>query len=452
VAALLGGVALLQTRASISHVLCHLLEERALSTSRSLADSLLRPLTTGDHFAVVQETSAIREWFPDIRYVIVRDRTGRTVASTFQKDVPSDLQNVFRQSDHRTGCFQVLGSREGRIFDVICPILKGNVGTLQLGVLDSMVTKELSSLTRSVLWSLVFCLALAAVLALALTHLLTRPINRLVQVANRIREGDFEARAEVRGPDEIGHLAAAFNQMAEGLQNYRREVQEKEKARLSLLDRIVQAQEEERKSIARELHDHLGQSLMAILLGIQSQCEKSATCTMPCRKTEQPIRQLIEEVQRMAWGMRPSILDDYGLDSALARHIEEVTTHSGFPIDYQYTCPSGLGRLPSRVEITLFRVAQEAITNILRHAQAGRASVVVLQQRNDVTLLVEDNGRGFDPTSAQKKGYACLGLTGMRERAALLGGTCAVESVPGKGTTIRVRIPLREEQTCPSES
>jgi signal transduction histidine kinase len=114
-------------------------------------------------------------------------------------------------------------------------------------------------------------------------------------------------------------------------------------------------------------------------------------------------------------------------------------------IDYQFTSPDGLRRLPSRIEVSLFRIAQEAITNIIRHGKASYASVVALRQLSEITMLVEDNGQGFDVAATEKKGDQCLGLMGMRERVNLLGGSFVIESVLGKGTTIRVRIPLGEE-------
>jgi signal transduction histidine kinase len=150
--------------------------------------------------------------------------------------------------------------------------------------------------------------------------------------------------------------------------------------------------------------------------------------------------------------MRPSILDDYGLDSALARHVEEISKHFRLAIDYQYSRSPGLGRLPREIEVTLYRVAQEALTNIVRHARAEQVSAVVLQQKDEVTLLIEDDGCGFDLESKAEAHGASLGLTGMRERVALLGGTCAVESLAEQGTTIRVRIPLNGVYECLSAS
>ena len=230
--------------------------------------------------------------------------------------------------------------------------------------------------------------------------------------------------------------------MAEALNQYQREAQEKEKARVSLIERIVQVQEEERKSISRELHDHLGQSLLAMLLQVQSIRSQAGFPDPAYENVENSVRQAIDEVHRLAWGMRPSILDDYGLDSALARHIEEVSRHFEMEIDYSFSSPPDLERLPGRIEVCLFRIAQEAITNVHRHAAASHASVVVLRQLHDITLLVEDNGQGFNLSMLDEKRDECMGLIGMKERVALLGGRVTIESVPGDGTTIRVRIPL----------
>jgi signal transduction histidine kinase len=176
-----------------------------------------------------------------------------------------------------------------------------------------------------------------------------------------------------------------------------------------------------------------------------SKCQYSSLPDSLCFNIEITIRQIIDEVHRLAWGIRPSILDDYGLESALARHIEEVTKTARLEIDYQFISPDGSKRLPIGVELSLFRIAQEATANIIKHAKASHASFVVLRQPHEVTLLIEDNGQGFDLEATRKKCTSCLGLMGMQERVNLLGGSFVVESAPGEGTTIRVRIPLGEE-------
>lgn len=452
VAAVFGAVTLIQIRSSVSQMLYELLEERTRAIARSLAASLERPISTGDLLLVRQKLERTRQLCPDVRYIIVRDARGRVVCHTFERGVPADLLRLEGWPADREVALRVLASSEGLIFNIFCSLLGGDAGGVQLGMKDEMIHREMAMLTRSVLWSLLLCAAVGTGLALFLTRILTYPIDHLVQAANRIGLGDFETRSEVYWADEIGRLAAAFNQMTEGLQRYRQEVAEKERARLVLLEAIVHAQEEERKSIARELHDQLGQSLLALLLSMESLRREGLAQEDRCREMEGRVRQLIEEVRRLAWGMRPSILDDYGLELALARYTEETSRHFGLAIDYQYTCSPGLGRLPPRVEVTLYRIAQQALMNVVRHAQATRASVVVLQGRDEVMLLVEDNGRGFDLSSVQRDGEGCLGLSGMQERAALAGGACAVDSLPGQGTTVRVRIPLGEAQPCQSAS
>jgi signal transduction histidine kinase len=173
---------------------------------------------------------------------------------------------------------------------------------------------------------------------------------------------------------------------------------------------------------------------------VQSCKDDSKPAPESINEIETRIGHLIDEIHRLIQGIRPPILDDYGLSSALARLTEEVSSYSGIKIDYQYISSPDLGRLPSRVELPLYRIAQEAVTNVVRHAGSEQASVVVIRRREDVVLLVEDHGCGFDPGS--QKDSSRLGLAGMKERTALLGGSCVLESLPGKGTTLRVSIPL----------
>ncbi len=444
VAILFAAIILYHVRGSMTRNLYQMLEQRTLSIAISLSSSLERPMITNDLFTINQELHRTLKDFPDIRYILVQDQNGRIIAHTFAKVVPPDLSAAAPQEIPPRGMLQVLASAEGLLFDATMPVLDGRAGSLRVGVTDKMIAQELSAITRSVLWVLALCMVIGQGLALFLTYIFIRPIHQLVSVTDRIRRGDFECKAEVLSADEVGKLAEAFNQMAEGLRKYRREVQEKEAARISLIERIVLAQEEERKKISRELHDQLGQSLLAIFLTIQSKSKDSAFSENLGRDLESKIRELIDEVHRLAYGMRPAILDDYGLDFALARYTKESAERFKIPIDYQYICPSDGERLPGRIEITLYRIAQEAVTNIIRHAQAHRASVILLWHHHEVTLLVEDDGVGFDSASVQKGHNTCLGLIGMKERAALLGGDFSVESVPGNGASIRVRIPLKE--------
>lgn len=454
---LFGSVSLVQSRGDLSPLLFKVLAERSVTGARSLAAILERPVVTGDNLAVTEALQRERAVLPEIRYALVRDRTGRIVAHTFAYATPVDLERLRR--DTRSGDPyrpMVLATADGLVLDAVAPILGGYAGTVEVGVLDANLGSSRAALTRSVLWGFALSFGIGIALALLLAHFLARPIRHLARTADAIGGGDFSARARVYAGDEVGHLAQAFNRMAGSLESYREEVREKERVRVALIERIIQAQEDERRTIARELHDQLGQSLLALLMTVQAD-RRGRGADGPADESGDSlvtrINGLIDEVRRLAWGMRPPILDDYGLDSALARHTQEVGRQAGVPIDYQYTAAPGVGRLPSRVEVTLYRVAQEALTNVLRHAQAARASVVVLHGRDDVTLLVEDTGRGFDPQAAATADRPGLGLPGMRERVVLLGGECSIESTLGKGTLVRARIPLAPENVaCPSAS
>lgn len=435
---------LLLIRSSATRSLQTILEQRAACTAAFLASQLEAPLASGNQAAIQEKLERIRQTYDDLRYVTVLDAQGRTVAQLGHGPL-AETAGTKRQVGLRQ-------SAEGRVFAASEPIQDGRAGWLHVGLSDDLLDQQTAELTRLVFVGLAPGLLLAAGMAALLAHLVTRPIERLVQAANHIGDGKFDVRAEALCNDEVGHLAGAFNHMADRLAAYRHEVEEHERARQRLLQRIVDSQEEERKRISLELHDEVGQSLMALLLMVQGNRHRDPTTSDFDCTLEKKIRQLAEEIHRLARGMRPSVLDHYGLDSALASYLDEVSRQSGVEIDYQSHGSSGAPRLPDRLEVTLFRIVQEAITNVQRHSRATRASVVILRQRNDVTVLVEDNGCGFEPRPPEPPMEPRLGLTGIQERAALFDGVCTVESEPGRGTTLRVRIPLREEELCLSVS
>jgi len=215
-------------------------------------------------------------------------------------------------------------------------------------------------------------------------------------------------------------------------------------ARQKFLGQLVTAQEEERRRIARELHDQLGQQLTALKLGLQSLTEAShGHFSGLAQQLQETVNGLGRAVHHLAWELRPTALDDLGLYTALLHYVERWSEYSNLEVDFQST---GLEshRLPSHIETTVYRIVQEALTNVFKHAQAECVSLILERHNDRVLAIVEDNGCGFDAeammASSQTERY--LGLLGMQERAALVGGTLHLESAPGKGTTVFVRIPL----------
>jgi two-component system sensor histidine kinase NreB len=221
---------------------------------------------------------------------------------------------------------------------------------------------------------------------------------------------------------------------------------EKERYQHKLTNYVIQAQEEERKRISRELHDGVGQALYSILVGLN--VVGQSTLSEPLRQHVTDIQQMtakaMEEVKRMALELRPSALDDLGLLPALRSLIKRFEKSFGLLIDLHVQ--GERRRYPAAVETALYRIVQEAMTNAAKYAQAAKLGIVFEDRDKELVVTVVDDGIGFDVERAQTKGTG-LGLFGMKERAQLLGGTVDIRSAPGEGTTVIVRIPLSKEET-----
>jgi signal transduction histidine kinase len=203
---------------------------------------------------------------------------------------------------------------------------------------------------------------------------------------------------------------------------------------------VVEAQELERKRLARELHDETGQALTSILLGLKSL--EQAIGSEEARKGVESLRALVvstlQDVRRLAVELRPSALDDFGLGPALERLVDTHRQDASVEVDLEVRLDGE--RLPSEVETTLYRIVQEALTNVAKHADATRISILLMRKDEAAVLVVEDDGKGFDPGEIRPES---LGIAGMRERVGLLGGQLRLEGAPGKGTTLAVEVPLR---------
>jgi len=277
-----------------------------------------------------------------------------------------------------------------------------------------------------------------------------REAGRLAELAglsDQLRRARDELEARVR--ERTVDLARA-NEALKGEIAERRLA---EAARTELLRCLVTAQEDERRRVSRELHDLLGQDLTALILGL-----KALEAVVPeeplgrrgLREMQEIVGRIGREVHDLAVELRPTALDDLGLHAALDNYVERWSVRAGIAVDLH--C-SGLdaARLTPAVETTIYRVVQEALNNVLKHARADRVSVIVERRDGHAIALVEDDGQGFTPEeSGELDGFGRrLGLLGMRERVALVGGALQVESSSGAGTTVRARIPLPQDREEP---
>jgi two-component system, NarL family, sensor histidine kinase DevS len=205
------------------------------------------------------------------------------------------------------------------------------------------------------------------------------------------------------------------------------------------LARVVDAQELERRRLARELHDETGQALTSILLGLRA-VEEAGSEQETREATGQLREQVVEtlhDVRRLAVELRPKALDDFGLVPAVERLVETFTEQTGIPVELEAVI--GDARLPATVEVALYRTVQEALTNVIKHSRASRVSVLVTRKRDTVAAVIEDDGVGFDPDDTRDGG---VGLVGMRERMALLDGWLTIESSRDGGTSLVAEVPV----------
>jgi PAS domain S-box-containing protein len=245
---------------------------------------------------------------------------------------------------------------------------------------------------------------------------------------------------EMRVQERTADLEAANRSLDEEL----RERRQAEAEIRELLKRILTVQEDERRRIARDLHDHLGQQVAGLSLKLEALRDVvgiSPAGTAIVEDARAIIARLDKELDYVTWELRPAALDDFGLVAALGTFVNEWSRTFGIAAEFHTTGLDDV-RLPFDVETNLYRIAQEALNNVHKHADATRVAVMLERRGARVGLIIEDDGRGFEDDGAGAGRLdSRIGLRGIRERAVLVGGTAEVETAPGKGTTILVNVP-----------
>ena len=273
-----------------------------------------------------------------------------------------------------------------------------------------------------------------------------RPLHELREAVDRVQAGRASTSVSLTSdadPD-LSRLATAINSMLDRVEG--RTVQLR-----ALSERAINAQEEERKRIARGLHDGIGQDISMLIINLE-RMEGVVSADAPDVQRQlavarQSATRTLEELREVVYGLRPTMLDDLGLGPAIRWYARSNLEEAGIRVKFD---GDETLRLPPELETTLFRIAQEAINNIVHHADAK--SVVIRLSREDghICLHVEDNGRGFDVAkiTGQALRLRRFGLMGIQERAELVGGEVTLDSVPGRGTALHVRVPLLGWSNC----
>jgi signal transduction histidine kinase len=313
-------------------------------------------------------------------------------------------------------------------------------------------------------------LLLILVVAGSMVWLIRRPVKAIKARAANIIEGGFGQRLSVRPGDEFSELAEYFNQLLDRSesamvskvelevsqqkleltnQDLQKEVEQRKVMQqyLRKLNRkLIATQETERRTIARELHDEIGQSLSALKINLQSFKTSSSKPLPRFEDSLAILERTLTQVRSLSLNLRPPLLDDLGLVPTLRWFLDQQAQRVGFKLRYNAT--PNAPRLPPDLENTCFRIVQEAVTNISRYAMANNVWVNIEQTPESVGLIIGDDGVGFDVETMQQNPTirACMGLLGMEERAALVGGRIQITSVPGEGTQIHAILPISAEE------
>ncbi|MEA4901795.1 ATP-binding protein [Desulfitobacterium sp.] len=429
------------------------LDKRAVSIGSDVAARATNDLLINNTYSVYEMIKETVKNNQDALYIFIVDPQGNVLAHTFGDAFPAELLKANPVDSKEKYHLTAFRTEVGVVRDVAVPILNGKLGTARVGMGEQGLRKAVLSMVWSFLAIALFVSAVGIIAAVILTRVLTHPIRDLVSLTQKVAQGDLKVQGIVHSEDEIGVLTKAFNQMTTSLSenDLEREelllqLREKEEMRLQLLEKLITAQEEERKRISRELHDETSQALTSLMVNLKVLESEASFCNVGDRLREmrQLVSETLDEVHHLARDLRPSVLDDLGLVPALERYVREYGQTYGIEADFHNMGFDGQ-RVSAPAEVALYRIIQEALTNVAKYANAQTVSVLLDWRKDWVSAIVEDDGRGFDPEKVITGPSHGLGLFGMQERATLLGGTFRIESQPSKGTTIFIKVPAKSD-------
>ncbi len=338
-----------------------------------------------------------------------------------------------------------------RRLPLVYQILIVNSAIVFLGAIaGTAITRQLASQSSVALTA--FFAVLGLLLSVLANYLLLRvalkPLLVLQTVAELVAEGDINVRAGklADGEPSLARLADTFNQMLDRLEEDTQAIERSRALTEQLAQQVLSAQEEERRRIARELHDETLQALATLVIYADAATDAAREREMPALQ-DALVRlrgvadNTLGDLRNIIADLRPSLLDDLGLPTAIRWQAQHRLENAGIRVDVQVR---GEGRrLNPAVEIALYRVSQEAISNVLKHAHASYVEIDLDLSRDDcVALRIEDDGAGFKFEPQGRSTGRGVGLFGMHERISLVGGELAIDSAPGEGTELRISVPL----------
>ncbi|MBW2739297.1 MAG: HAMP domain-containing protein [Deltaproteobacteria bacterium] len=446
----------------------------AADLARFTARPLLRPdLTTLRRFV----NHSMKQDY--VRYVIILDPHGKVVMHSDLAEVGKtymDSLSTAAVNSKAPGCSHTsLSEKEESLFDIFAPVQVSDVrlGTVRLGYSYLAVEKEIAEAQQQILIIGIVTTIIGGVVAYLLAIFISSPIRRITDATEKVANGDLNTPLTIKRKDEIGTLATSFNKMAQDLGRHRKHLEELVEGRTSelgtaneqlrreiaerkrsekelkqsrkrlrdLASHLQTIREKEGSRIAREIHDELGQALTALKMDThwvgQRLSGDQQLLLEKAKSMSKLIDTTIHSVQRISSELRPGLLDDLGLSAAIEWQANEFRSRTNIQCKI-ISIPEDI-ILDSDSSTAIFRIFQETLTNIARHANATRVEVMLKQKSGTAELIVHDNGKGI--TENEISNPRAFGLIGMRERVHSLGGYLTIRGAPNKGTSVEVFIP-----------
>ncbi len=442
----------------MGHFLSDYHQNQGIYLAESIAAQSEDPLISGDRYQLFRIIERTMERHPGLTYVFFLDASQEEVlVDSFESETPDEIVQL-NQAASENNSIQSFDADNETIYDIAVPVQDGNAGVVRIGLSTSEIASLINHLKNS-LWLGTVGMLLGGMFGMYLfSRTIVQPIHHVTQGAEKAINGQLVEPPKSNPRHEIQQLQNAIYKLTHSTrqlhldkETYKNQAEQSERLRKKLLSKTIKAQEEERKRIARELHDETGQSLTTLKLALK----QIETCNNleEVRQMTQQLRSLtgnvIDEVKGIARDLRPSVLDDLGLEYALKKYLQDVEKHSGIHTEF-YVVTEKEAHPDSDGATNIYRIVQESVNNAVKHAEANKIEVIFYKKSSGFSVVVEDDGKGFDQSKMErmetgkvKASESGLGLFSMKERAALIGGKLTIDSEPGEGTRIYFHIKTR---------
>ncbi|OEH85002.1 hypothetical protein BHU72_07385 [Desulfuribacillus stibiiarsenatis] len=430
----------------ITKNLSNLIEEQLLQHARSLGENLSAivadPVLTNNLYElhnIIDRT--IRDDI-HVRYIFILDTNNNIVVSSLPEQLPKGLREINETVNNEIS-IKRLQTDEGIIWDLAAPIADGLAGTLRIAITDEYRVLGIKQVTKNIIISSFVIMFISLILAYLLTRLLTKSLFTLYNFTKQLGQGKYDIliKPDIWAGKEINSLNSAFYEMVKNLKTLREKEENAQKARKNLLQKTINAQEDERKRIARELHDEANQHLAAINYGLDNLRHINDIDRIKAEAQELKVlvKEASDSLRALAWELRPKLLDEFGLVLAMKKYLEYLRVQYGLMISFTSNVDSI--PVPHTHKISIYRIVQEALINIIKHANAKKIEVAIQKSKENIIITIDDDGIGFDHYDKES-----LGIYGMHERATLIGGKLNINSNVGEGTTVLLSLEINVEE------